>query len=524
MKHRYLPAAAIALAVALVAVAAVAAFEPFGGGSGGEGAAPGARFVERGGGDPSFDVEGFQPLAYERSRDGEFLRRGRDGLAHVLYVKSPGGAVRSARRVDGFRDEIERAAGLHGVEADTLAALVFLESGGRVDVIAGPDPGYAAGLAQILPGTAEGLLGMRVELEESKRLTSAIARHATRAERAGTARKRRRARRRLVRAQVERRRVDERFDPEQALAGAARYLEIAQERFGREDLAATSYHMGIGNLDDVIRTYIEPRPANRSTRRNVEDNDITFPRLYFDSSPGRNPRAYRKLLGLGDDSRHYLFKLEASREILRLHREDREELARLIRLHAAKGSAEEVLRPPDEHEPYGGPDELEDAYRRGELLRLPDDPARLGFTIDRNMGALAGRLDQPRAVYRGLRPEVLATLLYIAKEVRRLSGGGRIRVTSTVRDRPYQRLLVERNTQATSAFSVHTIGYSIDVTAAFKSKRRRAALEFVLGRLQALGVLDFIHEPGAIHFTVGPEGKAFLPMLQAVREWPAKPK
>ena len=33
------------------------------------------------------------------------------------------------------------------------------------------------------------------------------------------------------------------------------YLAIAGERFGRDDLATASYHMGIGNLENVIRAY-----------------------------------------------------------------------------------------------------------------------------------------------------------------------------------------------------------------------------------------------------------------------------
>ena len=52
-----------------------------------------------------------------------------------------------------------------------------------------------------------------------------------------------------------RRQVDERFDPRKALEGAARYLALARQRFGREDLAVVSYHMGIGNLESVLDAY-----------------------------------------------------------------------------------------------------------------------------------------------------------------------------------------------------------------------------------------------------------------------------
>ena len=35
----------------------------------------------------------------------------------------------------------------------------------------------------------------------------------------------------------------------------------------------------------------------------------------------------------------------------------------------------------------------------------------------------------------------------------------------------------------------------------------------MLERLRAHNVVDFVYEPAAIHFTVGPEGKRLLPLL-----------
>jgi hypothetical protein len=58
----------------------------------------------------------------------------------------------------------------------------------------------------------------------------------------------------------------------------------------------------------------------------VKRYGLSWPRLYYDSSPTRNPRTWDLLTALGDDSRHYLFKVLASREILRLARNDPDEL------------------------------------------------------------------------------------------------------------------------------------------------------------------------------------------------------
>ena len=104
----------------------------------------------------------------------------------------------------------------------------------------------------------------------------------------------------------ERRRADERFDPAAALAGAGRYLQIAEERFGDEELAVVSYHMGIGNLETALERYGE--------------DDASWAQVYFDSAPDSNESAYRFLYGLGDDSATYLWRVFAARDIMRRHR------------------------------------------------------------------------------------------------------------------------------------------------------------------------------------------------------------
>ena len=459
------------------------------------------------------DVASFDPLAYDPGDEADLLRRARDGLAHVLFTKSPGGARATAARTARWRPLVDRAAERHGVNARTLQALIFVESAGRPDVAAGDDPESAVGLAQILPGTASGLLDMRVDLARSERIHARLARERRIAATSRSARKRRRARRQVQTLVALRPRVDERYDPAKSIDGAARYLVFAEKQLGRPDLAAASYHMGVGNLQNVIAAYVRPRPLTGSTPRTVRKYDITYARLYFDSSPVRNPQAYRKLASLGDDSRHYLFKLDAADSVMRLHASGSDLLDRIAALQTAKASSENLLRPPDRYPPFEDDGDLRKAYDRDELIALPDEPRRLGYRIDRGMGSLARRIKERRALFRGLRPEALATLLYITKEVRRDAGGSHLRVTSTVRDLNYQRALVGVNSQATRAFSLHTTGYAVDIARDFRSRREERALVAVLERLRAHNVIDFVYEPGAIHFTVGPEGKRLLPLL-----------
>ena len=86
-----------------------------------------------------------------------------------------------------------------------------------------------------------------------------------------------------------------------------------------------------------------------------------------------------------------------------------------------KASAEEVLHPPFETERFADATDLQRAWDDSVLHPLPDDPARLGFAVDPTMGELAPRLGQPTELYRGLRAEALAMLVYIGTRVQELS-------------------------------------------------------------------------------------------------------
>src|SRR3954465_422690 len=227
------------------------------------------------------------PLAYDGTREAEFEARATAGLTPVLVEKSPGGVVATARRVARLRPLIDRAAVSAPVDADTLEALVFLESAGRPCAQAGKLEG-AAGLTQILAQTATGLLGMHVDLRKARKAKSARAL----------------------------RRADDRFVPSKALAGTVRYLRFASERLERTDLAIASYHMGVGNLQRALSLY--------------GASDIPYAQLYFDSTPLNHASAWRLLYGLGDGSSTYLWRILAAKRLMRLYRTDRPALDAVI--------------------------------------------------------------------------------------------------------------------------------------------------------------------------------------------------
>ena len=440
---------------------------------------------------------GKDPFAWDSERLTEFEANASSGVAHVLYALSPGGVVATAERVDSWRDEIEVATEESGIDADLLEALVFLESAGRSQVSAGNEPGVAAGLAQIVGSTGTSLLGMSIDVTRSHELTKAIAR----ASADGDEEK-------VDELVADRAAIDPRFDPEQALAGAVRYLQTARDTFGQADFATVSYHMGIGNLESVIRAYTED--DSTPVAELIDNGELSYAQLYFDSSPARHSEAWDILASLGDESAEYLWKILAAAEIMRLWRNDRSELDRIVALQTTKASQEEVFHPLEETEVFAEPGDIEDAVGDGTLAPVPDDPT-LGFRIQPQLGELADEVGAEPELYRALRPEALALLFYLAERVKTLAGDeGALTLTSAVRDQEYQDALTQTNIEATSDYSLHTTGWSFDILRDYESRSHAKAFQFVLDRLQALNVIDYVYEPAAIHITVSQRANELL--------------
>jgi len=445
----------------------------------------------------------YDPLAYSAAREGAFERDAAAGESHIVYAKSPGGVLATAARTARWRALVDRAAAAGGFDPNVLEAMVFLESAGRPDVIAGTDAADAAGLAQILAETGSNLLGMHVNLAASRRLTKKIAK-ATSAKR-------------VRRLEAARRRVDARFDPAKALAGAVRYLAIARRSFGRADLAVVSYHMGIGNLEDVLRAYAGGGTGT-PIRKLVADRGLGYGRVYFDSSPLRHRAAWSLLSRFGDDSSNYYWKVLAAERIMQLYRTNPGELRRLSALQNARASAEEVLHPQGSTPVYGGPGAIAEAAQAGTLVPLPNDPKRYGFRLDPLLGQFAAKLHRRRALYRHLRPEALALLAYMATGTRAIGGPATpLAVTSAVRDERYQRLVAAANIEATHGYSLHTTGFTFDIRRAYSSRREALAFQFMLDRLQAMNLIAWVREPEAIHVTVSSAARVLEPVLRRLR-------
>jgi hypothetical protein len=417
-------------------------------------------------------VAAAHPFNYVPEQRAAYERDAALGLSHVLFSKSPGGVVASARRTAHWRPMVDRVARAHRLDADTLEAIIMLESAGRPDARASTDLRSAVGLTQILAETGQNLLGLHIDVKASERLTRGILRG-----------------RRVRRREAVRRRVDERFDPGKAIEAAARYLDFAKGKLGRDDLAVVSYHMGVGNLQQALRAYGK--------------GVVPYAQLYFDSSPLRHAAAWRKLASLGDDSSTYLWRVLAARDIMGVYRSDPAALQHEAVLQSHKASAEEVLHPAASTPTFADPFAIGRARASGDLRAIDGKVlAPYGLELDPSMGALAGRIKQSPRLYRALRPPALAVLQALGAATRAISRSQPLIVTSTVRDKDYQRVLAATDQEATHAYSLHTTGYAFDIARVYRSRAQALAFQWVLDRLAARGMIAWIREPQAIHITV----------------------
>lgn len=437
--------------------------------------------VLTGGSQPSLPLPGIgrparsgDPFAYTPGRQAEFERRAVAGSDQVLFAKSPGGVVATAGRVASYRGLIDSVTAGTGVDPNVLEGIVFLESAGNPNAIAGHDPVAAAGLTQILAQTGQALLGMHIDLRQSRSLTARI--DAAYAAGDGSA---------VAQLQARRAKIDDRFNPRKALAATVRYLRLAQARFGRADLAVESYHMGIGNLQQVLARYDGGRP-------------VPYSQLFFDTAPNHHAGAYELLHSFSDDSLLYYWRVLGAVEIMGMYRTSPAALVQLAGLETTSPAGADALHPPGTTQSFATPDELRQAYAQRQILPLPSNPRALGLAYDPTMGSLAKRLGQPSALYRGLRAPALDLLIELAARVRTLSGLSRapLRVVSTVADRQYLKLLSLPPAPLTST------GYSFAIERRYASPRQADAFQAMLDQLQALDLIAWVRSPSTIEIAV----------------------
>jgi hypothetical protein len=450
-------------------------------------------------------------------RDDGLLLAGRDGLGHRLWSRTRGGVERTAALMDRLEPFITRSARRFDVSKQTLAALVFVESGGRADLTVEPQSSAGrAGLGGLKPDIAREL-GLAVDLAASSELTARIAEQVGHQAEAESKAEAALFAPGLIRMRERRRRVDERFDVVASLDATAERLRDGLDAFGREDLAVAAYRIGVPGLWRLLRREAgggRPRPGVVARR------ELTYPRLYLDGGPARETATDRRLARLGPEVSQFPFTVEAARQILALWSDEPARLYRLASLHGVKPAADDVLWPPGSTPTYASHNALDAGFADGSLVRLPADPARAGFEL-----APGSERVFDNELHRGLRPEALAALMYIAGAARSLARDDdlTLQLAGAVRPETLKRrlaaagrnvggatwgaaaIVLPREYERTPA----STGYSFDLARGLPARHTRA-LDSVLARLQALDVVAVHRGRDADTVTVSPRAREIL--------------
>ena len=270
-----------------------------------------------------------------------------------------------------------------------------------------------------------------------------------------------------------------------AIEGAARYLDFAKGKLGRDDLAVVSYHMGVGNLQRALLAYGK--------------GIVPYAQLYFDSSPLRHPAAWRAA-SLGDDSATYLWRVLAAREVMRPTAPTPGPAATRPCCNRTRPRPRRCFtrprtrRPSATPSPSAGPRDGR-AARSTTTPRAPRAQARPGHgrpgPAHRPVPAPV-----PRAAPTGPRRA--------AGHGRRVAGISRQRAADRDEHRARRALPARPGRETTrrrTRYSLHTTGFAFDIARDYRSRAQALAFQFLLDRL-ARGMIAWVREPQAIHVTV----------------------
>lgn len=273
-----------------------------------------------------------------------------------------------------------------------------------------------------------------------------------------------------------------------------------------------AYHAGSRNVDDAITTYVSPR-RYQSSLQAIQREKLTF-REIFQVSPLVHPQTYNLTHHeLGDSSRYYTNKVRAAMDLIALHRENPAGCTALLGrfAHPQVSRQTNILEEATIWPEYLGPQfedvgDIVQAVRRGELVRLPDNPKLYGYQIDHTgIGQWAD--PKVRQYFQYTRPDTIGMLLLVSSATRQHSreSNHHLVVTSAVRSKAYQQRLYEHGDADNPEWTSHAWGTTIDIDKHFQSERQAQAVLHVLERLVDLNLIRYLDEGNHYHIVVNPQ-------------------
>lgn len=323
---------------------------------------------------------------------------------------------------------------------------------------------------------------------------------------------------------------DRRLDPKFAIPTAAKILGKAAKYWGDENWSYVQYHMGVGNLRNLVMDYLdETRPGwranfpanfsntsdpNRSIPQAIALYGISYDDIFFRCNPKTTPKTYRRLYKMSDDSATYVYTGLAALKGLNLMRTDYPAFEQMVseQQDPDGGLSNRPMRAwwSDKDAKYKNLADIIAATNRGELVSVKNDPS-FGFVLRTSGPSRIAQCDSGNEEkYYVTRKATAGMIYFIAAKTKEL-GAEPLEITGLVRTHwMYDGIKCLPDTQPRT----HVIGVAFDIGAMINGKpmssKTKQALIFVIRDLRADGLIDRIDESSADHIVYNPEFEQFF--------------
>ncbi len=444
------------------------------------------------------------PLGFERTvSTAEQLawRAERIIETRTFWIMREGGAVKGAERINqkDYQSYIDAAAKQYGVLPTDIEAIHFLESFGDSSAKSPTGPKgsgqFTARTGSNIGPVAEGKCLVKFEGiacgEDLPKVLPKIS-------------------------------EDNREDVRLSVFATAKLLADETKFFGDRMFAIMAYHSSRNAVRNWVKKYLEPKETGLGGKADIQKYGLTYEKLYFGSTPYKNPgtyKMYRELMDV-DWGPNYPWKVSDSARLLQKYRTEPAAFAQLADDNKFRGKRAKYRMwtfyddKRDEADILETLTDLKSKIANNSLVSIPNDPEKFGFKLRLDGHGVIGELDKANQNhYVATKPETAGALLWISEAVKQLreNGGSKpflLDITSVTRTVQYQQKLVRSNPTATKELSFHVLGAAFDIAKSSLSADQDRDLRFVLDELDSTGMISWVPELKAYHVVVAPDQTA----------------
>lgn len=422
------------------------------------------------------------------------------------------GAVADAKCMEQYRNLLYAEADKNSISSKRFEGQMFVESACKTDLV--NTRSGAAGFAQIMLDVACER-GMILDKQFCKEVLASSGKT-------------------KIRFIPKNRNIeDRRVNPNYAIPAAADILGDNARYWGNEDWAFVQYHMGQGNLRNLVIDYLDETSngwrkkyagtnfenlyssdPERVLPKAIKESGFSYDDIFFRVTPDKTPKSYSRLFSLKDSSGWYVYTGLAAAEGFELMRNNYASFLTLVKAvqDPDGGTANRPMRAwwSDKDAKYKTRLDIALAASKGELVRVPNNSS-YGFVLRTTGADRIGECDPGHEPAYYYTRKATAGLIYlIGNRIKEFESAQAFEVTGLIRsndmyDKPRSNgkaCLPNTNPRTHVIGSAFDIGFNINGKP--KSKTTKQAIEFTIMDLMVDGWIDRIPEGYADHISYNP--------------------